>query len=979
MTITNSRLPKYVGWGAFAIYLITLSHGVTMNNLVWTAQVTGWDPQPLGSHPVLWLLTLPLRWLPAGWVPLELNIFSALCGAWTLSHLARSVQILPQNRTPVQRIFLTSNRGLYLGVDNWAPAVLAAVICGLEFNFWQQSVAAVGETLNILLFAAALRWLLEYRTDRNPRYLRKAIFLWGVGMTESWNMILLLPLFIGGIMWLRGRRFYSPRFLLGAALTGLAGFSLYLIPPVLNSLSTFSELSFHDAWLGALRDTKQSLTNMQTMFWSVRKDLGGLLLACFILPLLPSLIRVSSDGAYQKSLVEKIQILFHHISHLIILVACLWVALDPFLGPRRTLESQLSLTYPQLELSWPLLMFDYLVALGAGYIAGYFLVIFGGSYKRLFRRKTGKHRPPFAPRWLRQTTPVVIQSLPVAMAMLLCLRNLAPIIALNDHPLREFGELAASSLPPNGSGIVLCDDPMRGVVLRSAMSKAENERWQVVNVPRLISPGYRARLEHEHSRNWVTPATQSNLGLVDMLRLLDRIVRNNQVFYLHPAQGYFFDAFYLEPRGAVYHLKSYAETYGETLADNNINPPPLNGESIEAGEKFWESAWRKTIVGTAEVLARHPRDFLDTFFLGLKTEKPKNDQARLLGQWYSMDLNHWGVTLQQLQQMPTAQRRFEQALDCATNNRAALFNLVCNTNLQAGLKLNLGSVSTLFSALRSRQQLNSLLERYGPFDEPNFCYALGVAYSQAGLYRQAIQVYERAFTLAPDAVASGFALAHLYSKRGLHEALDNTIKKIRENPNASNVFTPLNDTEITVLEAKSWAVRTNLARASELLEALGRRHPDSATVRELVAQSYLENGDSTNALRYVNERVANNPKDIDALTTQSVVFMMMNRAEQAIPVLDRILTMTNSPKARLNRAIAYAQVGKLNEAEADYKLVQNYPEGAYQLHYGLAEIAMKRRDTNAAIQHLELCVLYAKPGSLQMQDAKSFLKFYKRE
>ena len=967
MIITNSQLPKYVGWGAFAIYLITLAHGVTMNNVAWTGSVAGWDLQPLGNEPVLWLLTLPLHLLPASWAAVELNIFSAVCGAWTLCLLARTVQILPQNRTPVQRVFLTSNRGLYLGVNNWAPAVLAAVLCGLEFSFWQQSVAAVGETLNILLFASALRWLLEYRTDHQLSYLRKAIFMWGVGMTENWAMIILLPVFIGGIMWLRGRRFYSVKFLFMAFLVGLAGFSIYAVPPIVNSLFPHAQLSFHEAWTASLHDTKKSLTDFRTLFWYSRKDVSGLLLACFILPLLPSLIRVSSDGAFQKSLVEKIQILFYHLTHLVILLGCLWVSLDPLLGPRRMLESQMTL-------SLPMLIFDFLTALGAGYIAGYFLVIYGGSYKRLFRRKTGKHRPPFAPRWLRRLTPLVFQSLPVAMAMLLALKNLAPIIALNEHPLKDFGELAASSLPANGSGIVLCDDPMRTIVLRSAMSKAENQHWQMVSSTSLISPGYRTQLEREHPRGWINPATDHFLGLVEMLQLLDQIVRTNQVFYLHPTYGYFFDAFYLVPHGAVYAMKRY----GDDL-EVNLNPPPLNGESIAAGEKFWESAWRKNILGTTEALAHHPRDFLDTLFFCLNTEKPKDNQNRLLGQWYSMDLNQWGTTLQQLQQLPAAQHRFEQALDCATNNRAAFFNLTCNTNLQAGNKLNLGGVSTLLGALRSRQQLNDLLERYGPFDEPNFCYVLGSAYAQAGLYRQAMQAYDRAQTLAPDAPAAGFALAQLYSQWKLHDLLFATVKKIRENPRATAVLTALNDTELAVLEAKSWAARTNLNRAGEILETARQHYPANKQVRDLVTQTYTGYGDYSNALRCADELVAEKPQDVDALTTKSFILLMMNQPEQAVPVLNQILTLTNSPKARLNRAAAYTQLGQLHEAEIDYKLLANYPDGAYQLNFGLANIALKRHDTNAAIQHLELCILYSKPGSPQWQEAKSHLQFYKHD
>ena len=963
MIIANSRLPKYVGWAAFIIYLVTLAHGVTMDNLAWTARVADWDLQPLGNQPLLWLVTLPLRWLPSAWVAVELNILSACFGAWTLGLLARSVQILPQNRTPVQRIFVTGKRGIYEKADNWAPAVLAAVLCGLEFNFWQQSVAAVGETLHILLFAAALRWLLEYRMDRSPRYLRKALFIWGLGMAENWAMILLLPLFLGALVWLRGRRVLSIRFLLFAF---LAGFSIYLIPAIVNSLFPHATLSFSDALHASLRDTKQTLTDMQMMFWKVRKDVGGLIVASFILPLLPSLIRIRSDGAYQKSLSEKIQIMFNHVTHALILIGCLWITLDPALGPRQMMESQMSVTMP-------LLLFDYLAALGAGYIAGYFLVIYGGQYKNLFRRKNGKHRPPFAPRWMRRLTPIFLHSLPVAMAMLLCLRNLVPIININRQPLNDFGELAASSLPTNGHGIVMCDDLMRAIVLRAAMSKEENQRWQVVNSASLVSAGYRDWLERKHPGGWLAEGADRQLGLVELLRLLDQLALKNQIFYLHPAYGYFFDAFYLVPHGAVYELKRYGENLAESL-----NPPPLDADSINAGEKFWDSAWRKNILSTSEVLAHHPRDFLDSFFSGFNTEKPKDNQSRLLGQWYSMALNHWGVELQHLAQLPAAQRRFEQALDTATNNRAANFNLTVNTNLQAGNKMNLGGVTTLNSSLRGRTQLNSMLERYGPFDEPNFCYVFGNSFLQSGLFRQAMQAYERAWILAPDAPAAGFALTRLYAKWHLDDRLFAAIKRIRDNPRANGLLADAFDAELALTEAKAWAARTNLTKASETLEALRQRYPNRDFVGDMVMQAYLSYGDYANGLRCAKAAVAAKPKNADALVTESFVLLMMNRPAEAIPVLTEVLSITNSPKALLNRAAANTQLGNLNEAEADYKLVTNYPEGAYQLHYGLAEIAIKRHDTNSAIQQLELCVLNSQLGSTEWQEAKAHLAFYKK-
>ena len=49
----------------------------------------------MAGQPLLWLLTLPIRLLPAGWVPLGLNLLSATCAAVSLGMLARSVELLP--------------------------------------------------------------------------------------------------------------------------------------------------------------------------------------------------------------------------------------------------------------------------------------------------------------------------------------------------------------------------------------------------------------------------------------------------------------------------------------------------------------------------------------------------------------------------------------------------------------------------------------------------------------------------------------------------------------------------------------------------------------------------------------------------------------------------------------------------------------------------------------------------------------------
>ena len=97
-------LPWVVGAAALATYLVTVNHWVTLSNLALVTRVSGWGWQPPLTQPLLVLLTYPLRWLPQAWVPLALNVLTAICASLTLATLARSVALLPHDRLEQQRL-----------------------------------------------------------------------------------------------------------------------------------------------------------------------------------------------------------------------------------------------------------------------------------------------------------------------------------------------------------------------------------------------------------------------------------------------------------------------------------------------------------------------------------------------------------------------------------------------------------------------------------------------------------------------------------------------------------------------------------------------------------------------------------------------------------------------------------------------------------------------------------------------------------
>ena len=133
------------------LYLATLAGWVTLPALGLTGQVLGWDWwNPKIGRPLYHLLTLPVKALPAGAQISALNAFAALCSALTLALLARSVAILPQDRTRDQRARLRDGSGLLDLPANWLPPLLAVLAAGLQLSFWENATAATGEALGQL-------------------------------------------------------------------------------------------------------------------------------------------------------------------------------------------------------------------------------------------------------------------------------------------------------------------------------------------------------------------------------------------------------------------------------------------------------------------------------------------------------------------------------------------------------------------------------------------------------------------------------------------------------------------------------------------------------------------------------------------------------------------------------------------------------------------------------------------------------------
>ena len=90
--------------------------------------------------------------------------------------------------------------------------------------------------------------------------------------------------------------------------------------------------------------------------------------------------------------------------------------------------------------------------------------------------------------------------------------------------------------------------------------------------------------------------------------------------------------------------------------------------------------------------------------------------------------------------------------------------------------------------------------------------------------------------------------------------------------------------------------------------------------------------------------------------------------------MTRVLEIqTNDASARFNRALAYLQSGKLDNARADYSFLQTVYTNSFQIAYGLGEVAWRKNETNEAVRNFKLYLDNAPTNSAEFQSVRDRL------
>ena len=777
-----------------------------------------------------------------------------------------------------------------------------------------------------------------------------AAVVYGAGMVENWAMVGFLPVFIAAIIWIRGVSFFNLRFLQWMLLCGLAGFSLVLLLPTWGLVSGKIPGAY---WWLALKAGLAPQYNyvLKTYFLSCIHpqqyfQLIALLLA-YLIPLFVLAIRWQSSFGDSSRMGMALASFMFHVVHAILLFICLWLVFDPSFSPR---EKGFGLTL------------YYFIALSVGYYSGYFLLVFG-------RKASSRSPTPPPPSPLQFLNPFIFAGVFLLAALTiagLVYKNAPLVRDVNDNTLARYASLLEENLPHRG-GFLLSDDRQHLFLVQAALAQdGRAKEFVPLDTRSLAVPAYHRYLHEKFPEKWPDTVVDSeltnNVGPVHLLGLLSMLSATNELYYLHPSYGYYFEMFYLEPHGLVYSLKP--------LPRDTLLPPPLDQNQIAENEAFWSQVADDAFPSLEEEITPPDSNVRKTlgqrFLARLHVVREQNPNAVVAGVYYSRDLDFWGVELQRAGELKKAAACFETAQKLNPDNVVAQVNLQFNQDLRAGRPVPVDRSKVTRDQFGKYHNWNEVATANGPYDEPSFCFVYGVQLARAnGCFRQAAASFNRVRELDPDYLPARLWLAQSYLFSGLPDrALDALHDPLAQPQKFS--LTESNSMDLDILAAGAYFQKTNFMQGARLLELEINRHPDNNDLLTATMQAFTRYGLFTNALEVIDRKLNMAPDDPIGLFGKGYVCIQLHAYDDAIAAFTRVLAIqTNNADARFNRALAYLDSGQLDAARADYRQLQQTYTNSFPVAYGLGEIAWRKHETNEAIRNYKIYLASANTNTAE--------------
>lgn len=961
MTFVPRFLPWLLGGVMLVVYLATVNHWISFANIGTVVKISGWWT-PEAYNPLSYLVTYPFRWLPQGIVPFALNMFSAACAALTLGLLARSVAVLPQDRTDAQRKREQSDFAFLTIPAAWLPPVLAVLVGGLQLSFWQHATNYTGEMLDLLLFAFLVWSLLEYRLDEQENRLFVASFVCGASMSENWAMVSFFPVFLGAIIWIRGWSFFNWQFLRRIIICGLLGMLFYLVLPLLAVFSSNVPVTFWEALKTNLLPQYYVFKNFFYLaFHPIQSAEFLSLILAYLFPLLVLSLRWRPSFGDRSPTGIALTSFVFHIVHAVFLLLLVWMAFDPPFSLRHLGGNSTMLTL------------YYLGALSIGYYTGYFLLVFGK--RELPSRKNRRPRPPSP---LNPVMTAAIFLLAAVVVTGLACRNLPQVRATNGDDLWRYASSLEQKLPAGG-GYIVSDDLQRLTLVESALARHGREKSFVpLQTESLLLPGYHRFLHKKFPKQWpeLVSATQTNvLNPVGLIQVFAMLSRTNELYYLHPSFGYYFEAFYPEPHGLVYKMK--------LLPDDTLLPPKADAALVAENETFWTQEIAPTLKAVEKAVTPvdpdAPKSFSQTLFHFLQIAPEPSEVHASLGTYYSRSLDFWAVALQRAGDWERAAGHFATATNLNPDNIVAHINLEFNQQHRAGQSVPVELSRTTPDHFGKYATWKDMLNVNGPFDEPSFCFCNGEVLTRAnGLFRQSIGEFHRVVELEPHFLPARLELAQAYLAMGKPDPALNVLEAPLNEP-GQFALNEANQTPLATLAATAYFQKNDNEHGARVLETEIARHPEDPALLAAATHAFIVRGLFTNALTIINHKLKSSPNEPDWLYCRGFIDIQLKNYNEAIADLTRVLIVqTNNYDAMFNRAIANLDIENLDAARVDYQRLQEVVPDAVPVAYGLGEIAWRRHETNEAIRNFQIYMAHANTNTAEAKTVLERLNSLKR-
>lgn len=925
----TSKIPWIVAIVCLVAYVATLNRWVTLSSLPVVAKVAGWDWAPQLNNPLLHLVTLPVKLLPVATQATALNLLSAFFAALSLWFLARSVSLLPHDRTRDQRFRERSEFSTLSHPMSWMPQVFAVLACGFQLTFWEHATAATGEMLDLACFSYCILCLLQHRLKHETKWTDRFALALGVSMANNWAMVGYFPAFLVAVIWIRGRSFLDWQFLSRTVAFGAIGLLLYLWLPLVSTLNHSTPSSFWDLLrieLGAQKNVLQVFPKSRVLFLSLTS----------LLPLVVIGIRWPSSFGDTSAAGAALTNFMFRLTHFMFLGACAWVTFDPKFSPR------------ELGYGVPMLTFYYMGALSLGYFSGYFLLILSPSKDPKVARRT----PPWA-RSLNALLLGVVWLGFLAVPTGLIYRNL-PLIRTGDGSLlRNYAESLAAGIPDKNAVVLSDNSAQLQLLMGHLQSKGAAGSMVFIDTQSLPFAPYQKELAKRHPellpKEWIAvlDASKEVIDQQTLLRVVLHISSTLPVHYLQPSFGGFFETFYLKPEGMAYRLEQYPP--------NSIAAPPIDPASAGRNLDFWKSIQPAT-------------SRLESAL------KMSQADAVTLGSWYSRSANFLGVELQRSGLLKEAASLFQQAYRWNSDNVAALLNSRTNERLLNGKVADVELTKADKELIKKYRTIDDLLAANGPLDEALSCFEVGTAYARGGLSRQAAVQFLRVQALDPANTAARIWLGNLYLTAPLPDKTLEIVAELRA-MSARQALASADQIELIRLESLAHYGKGDTNKAERILMDARKQLPREDAFLDTLFYLYFGTGRFDRCLAMIEEQLKLDDKNIRAHINKGATYVEIKDYPKAIAALNEALKIQpGNANALRNRALAKLRNRDWDSAEKDYLELKKQAPDSHLVYFGLGEVAVQRNDKRTAIEHYEQFLRLAPPGGAEVRAIEQKLK-----